>query len=155
MTRLLLLAALAATAACNKSAASKPAPATAAAPAAARAPQPAGTLEIVVNGKPAGSWTTPQIAAAGTVAMNNQNGEQREGWPLKKVTQSLVGPTARVVALTAEDERVVIDEKQWNDAQRTLILRLSHRGQFKAIWLAGGVAGEAFLKGVSRVEVVQ
>jgi hypothetical protein len=156
MTRFALFAALLAASACNKSSATKPAPDTAPPAAQARAQaQPAGTVQVIVNGKAAGSWSAQQIAAAGTVSMNNQNGEQREGWPLKKVAQSLVGPSARVVALAAADERVAIDEKQWNDPQRTLILRLSHRGELKAHWVAGGSADEAFLKGVRRVEVVQ
>ncbi|MDB4968766.1 MAG: hypothetical protein JWN44_4455 [Myxococcales bacterium] len=159
MTRLLLLAALATTAACNRSSASKPAPGTTAASAAATsapAQRPAaGTIAVIVDGKPAGVWTTQQIAAAGTVAMNNQNGEEREAWPLKKVAQTLIGPKARVVALDAGNERVAIDEQQWNDPQRALVLRLSHRGAFKAHWLAGGKTDEAFLKGIERVEVVQ
>src|SRR5262249_22936525 len=99
--------------------------------------------------------TADQIASVGTVGMENHNGEAREAWPLKRITESLLGKKARVIALDAGDERVTIDERAWNDPARTLVLRLSHRGEYKAHWLQGGVADEAFLKGVRRVEVVQ
>jgi hypothetical protein len=154
MTRLLLVASLLAAAACNRSSASpaKAAPA-AAPPAAAAAPLGKGDIEVVVNGKP-GAWTQAQIEKAGSVAMTNQNGEERQGWPLKAVAKTLVGGNARVVAVANTAERVAIDEKQWND--QSLVLRLNHHGEYKAMWVdSKGNSDEAFLKGVRRVEVVQ
>ena len=158
MTRGILIVALLFGAACHRSspaaAASSSAPAAAAASAAT--PLGKGDLEIVVNGKPSGAWKAQQIAAAGAVAMTNQNGEPRQGWPLKVLTQSLVGKEARVVAVASAGERVAIDEKSWNDPARSLVLRLNHHGEYKAMWVDGsGNADEAFLKGVRRVEVVQ
>lgn len=159
MTRgILLFAALAAAAACNRSNAAAPAAkaAPAAAAPAATAPLGKGDLEVVVNGKAAAIWRAQQIAAAGAVAVSNQNGEERDVWPLKKLTQSLVGGSARVVAVATAGERVAIDEKAWNDPARSLVLRLNHHGEYKAMWVDGsGNADEAFLKGVRRVEVVQ
>ena len=115
-----------------------------------------GDIEVVVNGKPSAAWRAQQIAAAGAVAVTNQNGESREGWPLKILTQSLVGKQARIVAVASAGERVPIDEKSWNDPARSLVLRLNHHGEYKALWVDGaGSADEAFLKGVRRVEVVQ
>ncbi len=155
MTRGIILAAVLAAVGCNRS------PARAATPTqttttAAATPLGRGDLELVVNGKPSGAWRAQQIAAAGAVSMTNQNGEARAGWPLKRVTQSLLGQKARVVAVASADERVPIDEKAWNDPARSLVLRLNHHGEYKAIWVDGaGNADEAFLKGVRRVEVVQ
>ena len=159
MTRGILLIAALAAVACNRSNAAAPAAKAApaaSAPAAAAAPLGKGDLEVVVNGKPVPAWRAAQIAAAGAVAVNNQNGEERDVWPLKKLTQSLIGSGARVVAVATAGERVAIDEKAWNDPGRTLVLRLNHHGEYKAMWVDGsGNADEAFLKGVRRVEVVQ
>lgn len=154
MTRGILLATtILALAACHRSSPTPPA-ATSGAPS-ATAPISKGDLEVVVNGK-AGAWRAQQIAAAGAVSMNNQNGEAREGWPLKILTQTLVGKQARVVAVASAGERVAIDEKAWNDPARSLVLRLNHHGEYKALWVDGsGNADEAFLKGVRRLEVVQ
>lgn len=158
MTRGILIAAVVfGAAACHRSSAASP-PASSAPAAAATPPAPLakGDLEVVVNGKPSGTWKAQQIAAAGAVSMTNQNGEPREGWPLKVVTQSLAGKQARVVAVASAAERVPIDEKAWNDPARALVLRLNHHGEYKAMWVdASGNSDEAFLKGVRRVELVQ
>jgi hypothetical protein len=149
MTRALLLTAVVCAAACHKST-----PATAPASTASEHDDGA-TLAVVVNGKPIASWSAQQIARTGTVSVTNHNGQSREGWPLKAVTRSLLGDKARVVAIAAGDERVAIDEKAWNDTSRTLVLRLSHRGAYKAHWVQAGHTDEAFLKNVDRIEVVQ
>ncbi|MGZ3404983.1 MAG: hypothetical protein ACXVAN_00970 [Polyangia bacterium] len=156
MTRGILIAAvLFGAAACNRSSAAPP-PAPSPSAATVAAPLGKGDIEVVVNGKSAGAWRAQQIAAAGAVSVTNQNGEAREGWPLKQLTQSLVGKQARVVAVASAGERVPIDEKSWNDPGRSLMLRLNHHGEYKALWVDGsGNANEAFLKGVRRVEVVQ
>jgi hypothetical protein len=112
-------------------------------------------LEVVVNGKPVAAWTPAQIASAPGISMTNANGEQKQGFPLKALAQKLVGQKARIVALDSDDDRVAIDEKAWNDPSRVLVIKLSHRGEYKAHWVAGGVADDAFLKGVRRIEVVQ
>jgi len=158
MNRGILIAAILFGAACHRSsaapAASAPAPAAVAGSPGAELGK--GDLEVVVNGKPSGTWRAQQIASAGAVAMTNQNGEARQGWPLKVVAQSLLGKQARIVAVASAAERVPIDEKAWNDSARSLVLRLNHHGEYKAIWVDGsGNADEAFLKGVRRVEVVQ
>jgi len=161
MTRGILIAAvLIGGAACHRSSAAPPPPAAhspgsgSGAGAQAGAQLAKGDIEVVVNGKPSGAWRAQQIAAAGAVAMTNQNGESREGWPLKSLTATLLGKPARVVAVASAAERVAIDEKAWNE--RSLVLRLNHHGEYKALWVDGsGNADEAFLKGVNRVEVVQ
>jgi hypothetical protein len=118
--------------------------------------QAAGSpIEIIVNGKPVPDWTPERLASAASVSLTNQNGEQRDGWLLKPLTQSIVGPKARIVALAADDRRVPIDERAWNDPARTLILRLSHRGQYKANWVESGVSDEALVKGITRIEIAQ
>jgi hypothetical protein len=161
MTRGILIAALLmGGAACHRSSAATPPPGAHRAGsgtgsgAQAGAQLAKGDIEVVVNGKPSGAWRAQQIAAAGAVAMTNQNGESREGWPLKSLTTTLLGKPARVVAVATAAERVAIDEKAWNE--RSLVLRLNHHGEYKALWVdASGNADEAFLKGVNRIEVVQ
>lgn len=154
MTRGILFATALVAFGCHRS---SPTPPEAASTSAATAtPLSKGDLEVVVNGKPSNAWRAQQIAAAGAMAMTNQNGEAREGWPLKSLTQALLGKQARVVAVASAGERVPIDEKAWNDPARSLVLRMNHHGEYKAIWVDGsGNADEAFLKGVRRVEVVQ
>ena len=154
MTRGILFATALVAFGCHRSSPTPPAASTSSA--AAAAPLSKGDLEVVVNGKPSGAWRAQQNAAAGAMAMKNQNGEEREGWPLKTVAQALLGKEARVVAVASAGERVPIDEKAWNDSARSLVLRLNHHGEYKAIWVDGsGNADEAFLKGVRRVEVVE
>jgi hypothetical protein len=165
MTRTVcLLAIVCAVAACQKSkpAAQKSAPAASASREGRRggdkhrSTDVAGApLEVVLNGKQVSSWTPSQIASAPAITMTNQNGEQKSAWQLKALARSLVGAKARIVALDSDDDRVAIDEHAWNDPSRTLVIKLSHRGEYKAHWVAGGVADDAFLKGVRRVEVVQ
>lgn len=164
MTRRLLAAlALFAVAGCHRSA-SAPAPTAAAAPATQGRGQHAGhhraqidapPLAVVVNGKPAGMWTADQLADSAQVSMTNENGDARQGWPLQAVVKKLVGEKARVVAVDSGDERVAIDEKQWRDPARTLVLRVTHRGSYKVHWLEGGVPDEALLKDVDRIEIAQ
>ena len=154
MIRLWLSAALLMVA-CNRS---SPAPAKSVPVAVAPAPVPLGKgdIEVVVNGRPSGAWTQAQIATAAAIAMTNQNGNDRQGWPLRPLTQSLVGTHARIVAVANSVERVAIDEKAWNDPARALVLRLNHHGEYKAQWVdARGNADEAFLKDVRRLEIVQ
>src|SRR5438309_2211070 len=96
MTRGILLAGLLCVGACHRSAPSSAAAAAAPAPAAAHAAheggegrrqqQAAGTLEVVVNGKPAGAWSSEQLAKS-SVSGTNQNGEAREFLALKTITQ--------------------------------------------------------------------
>jgi len=162
MTRgILIVAVVFGAAACHRSSAAPPPAAHTASSgtgpsAQAGAPLGKGDIEVVVNGKPSGAWRAQQIAAAGAVAMTNQNGESREGWPLKTLTATLVGKQARVVAVANASERVAIDDAAWNDPARSLVLRLNHKGEYKAIWVdANGQSDEAFLKGVRRVEVAQ
>ena len=118
--------------------------------------QAAGSpIEIVVNGKPAPEWTPEKIASGPSLPLTNQNGEQRDAWLLKPLTQSILGPKARIVALATEDRRVAIDERAWNDPTRTLVMRLSHRGQYKANWMQGDVSDETLVKGITRIEIAE
>ena len=156
----LFAAVLAAAAGCHRST-----PAGAAAATAAAAPghgdhgdhrrgQATGApLAVVVNGKPAPAWTAAQLAAAATITVTNQNGESREVWPLQAIVHKLVGPKARIVALDADGDRVDVDPAAWNDPARTLVLHLSRRGEYKAHWVARGVADDALLKGVDKIEI--
>ena len=112
-------------------------------------------IEVIVDGKPAPDWTPERLASGPSMPLTNQNGEQRDAWLLKPLTQSILGPKARIVALDSEDRRVPIDERAWNDPGRKLIMRLSHRGQYKANWMQGDVSDEALIKGITRIEIAQ
>jgi hypothetical protein len=168
MRPLVALILVSAFAACHRAPPAQPAPsATSPATASAHRPHdehndhdgraqaaPRADLEVLVNGKPAAPWTLARLTAAQKVAITNANGEAREGWPLRDLTRALVGAEARVVALASDEERVAIDTRDWQDQSRTLLLRLSHRGEYKAQWLAAdGSSDEAFLKHIRRIEI--
>jgi hypothetical protein len=115
---------------------------------------PRADLEVLVNGKPVAPWTAARMTSTTKIAITNANGEARDGWPLRDLTHALVGANARVVALASDDERVTIDAHDWQDPSRTLLLRLSHRGDYKAQWLTpSGPSDEAFLKHIRRIEI--
>ena len=116
---------------------------------------PQSDLEVLVNGKPVAPWTAARMTAAQKIAVTNSNGEARDGWPLRDLTRALVGAQARVVALASDDERVTIDARDWQNPSRTLLLRLSHRGEYKAQWLGadGSSSDEPFLKHIRRIEI--
>jgi hypothetical protein len=114
---------------------------------------PQSDLEVVVNGKLAPAWTLERMAIAKKMAVTNPNGEARDGWPLRDLTRALVGTGARVVALASDDERVSIAPSDWQS--RTILLRLSHRGEYKAQFVDGqGDGDDAFLKHIRRIEIV-
>ncbi len=168
MRRGFLLAALLGAAACHRSSPASPSAAPAA-PAKAhktgsgtggggdhRGQQQGGPpLAVVVNGKSVPAWSAAELAKVQTLSITNQNGETRDAWPLKALARALVGDKARVVAIESDDDRVPIDEKAWNDPKKTLVLHLSHRGEFKANWVQGGVADDALLKGVRQIDLQQ
>lgn len=114
-------------------------------------------LEVLVNGKPAGAWTAAKLAEVAPVQVENRAGEGRQGWSLKSLARALVGPNARVVAIANDEaDRVEIAEKDWFDPSRTLVMRPTHRGDFKVQWVASdGSPSDAVLKHVARVELAE
>ncbi len=114
------------------------------------------SLQVMVNGKAGEAWTPVRINAVAPLQVTNRNGESRGGWSLKALTSKLAGPTARVVALDAGPQRLEIAAADWSDAKRTLVVRVTRRGEYKVHWAAAdGNVGDAVLKGVERVEIAQ
>jgi hypothetical protein len=132
-------------------------PAPAAAPSAQRIPVEGDTIQIFVNGKPVTDWTPDRFSAVTPLKLKNHGGEDRLAWPLRELTRSLVGGSARVVNLVNDDEeKVAIAPSEWNDPSRTLVMRPSHRGGYKVQWMdAHGSSGDALLKSVRRLDIVQ
>ena len=110
-------------------------------------------LAIVVDGKPAADWSPSEVATLPRLQLTNKNGETRDGWSMRDAAKK-IAPSARVTALVGEDgERLAIAPADWSDAQKTLVLKVSNRGSYKAHWVAAdGSSGDAILKNVARVE---
>jgi hypothetical protein len=151
---------------CHKKVAEAAPPPVAAAPAAlpvaaANAPSDGRhakqTLEVVIDGKPAGNWSPEQIATLPRLSLTNKNGEARDGWSLRDAATKLVAPGARVVGLTGEDgDRLAIAPADWSNAKRTLVLKVSGRGSYKAHWVeANGESGDAIVKNVTKIELAK
>lgn len=141
----------------KKTAAATPAPASAVAALAVAAPSDGrvarSPLAIVVDGQPAAAWSPAEVAALPRLSMTNKNGETRDGWSLRDAAKKIAAG-ARVTALVGEDgERLAISPGDWSDAHKTLVLKVSNRGSYKAHWLAAdGSSGDAVLKNVAKVE---
>jgi hypothetical protein len=115
------------------------------------------SVEVLVNGKPASAWTAAKLASISPVQVANRAGEGRQGWSLKELARALVGPNARVVAIANDEaDRVEIAQKDWFDPSRTLVMRPTHRGDFKVQWVAtDGSPADAVIKHVARVELAE
>jgi hypothetical protein len=159
MTRLCLAFCLLAAAACERKTNATPAPTPPAPLAAApsdgrRAKQ---SLEVIVDGKPAGAWSPEQVAALPRISSMNKNGEARDSWSLRDAAAKLIAPGARVTALISDDgERLDVTPADWSDTHKTLVLRVSNRGGYKAHWSAAdGSSGDAVIKNVTKVELAK
>ncbi len=169
-------------AACSKSADQPPSPAPAAAPVAAAAPvpgtmategrprqrkhedrhdpavaAPALQLAVTVNGA-AATWKPDAFARVAQYTGNKQanDGEAREVWSLRELVHALVGPTARVTAITGDDGSKAIDRAAWDDTARTPLLHTTRRGTLKFRWAdAGGAWGDTEVKDVTRIEIAK
>jgi len=152
---LLLPLALCLTAACHD----RGAPPAAIAPAAASpaSAPPRDQLQVLVNGQPSAAWDPARLQRVTPLRLRNHEGEDRVAWPLRDVTRALVGASARVVALVNDQQqRVAVAPAEWSDPTRTLVMRPTHRGGYKVHWVdADGTSGEALLKGVRQIEIVQ
>ncbi len=109
-------------------------------------------LEVSVGGKPA-TWQAEAFAKVGKYTQGT-DGEARDVWSLRELAHQLVGPSARVTAVTGEDGTKAIDAAAWSDATRTPLLHTTRRGTLKYRWAdASGKWGETEVKEVSRLEI--
>lgn len=82
------------------------------------------------------------------------DGEARDVWSLRELAHTLVGPTARVTAVTGDDGTKPIDRAAWDDASRTPLLHTTRRGTLKFRWAdAAGAWGETEVKDVTKIEI--
>jgi hypothetical protein len=114
-------------------------------------------LAVLLNGQPGPTWTPEKVNAVPFVHITNGNGEDREGWSLHDLTKALVGPNARVTAMVdGAGERVEVTPPAWNDPKKTLVVRVTRRGDYKVHWAsADGTVSDAILKGIQRLEIAQ
>ena len=107
-----------------------------------------------------GTTQTWQKAAFDRVARFTGNtratdGEARDVWSLRELAHTLVGPTARVTAVTGDGTRT-IDRAAWDDASHTPLLHTTRRGTLKFRWAdAAGAWGETEVKDVTRIEIAK
>jgi hypothetical protein len=154
MKRLLLAVALVA---CSKSDASQP-PAPAPAhhedrhrPAEAAPPL---KLDVTIDGA-AATWQQDVLDRVPHHPAANKEGEARDTWSLRELAHTIVGPSARVVAVIG-DKRKEIDPAAWADETRTPIVHRTRRGWLKFRWEAkDGTWSEAEVKDVSGLEIVR
>jgi hypothetical protein len=116
--------------------------------------KPNQPVAVVVDGKSA-TWTAEQLDATPVLELVNKNGESREGWALRDLAAKFVGPKARVTAVVGSGgQKLAIDAKDWQDAKKILIMKVSHKGDYKLHWaMADGSADDAILKGVKEIDI--
>lgn len=114
-------------------------------------------LAVAVNGA-AASWGPDAFGKIAKYAKNDKasDGEAREVWSLRELAHGLVGPTARVTAVTGDDGSKAIDRAAWDDASREPLLHTTRRGTLKFRWAsADGKWGDTEVKDVTRIEIAQ
>ena len=114
-------------------------------------------LTVAINGAVA-SWGPDAFGKVAKYAKNDKasDGEAREVWSLRELAHTLVGPTARVTAVTGDGGSKTIDRAAWDDAAREPLLHTTRRGTLKFRWAdAAGQWGDTEVKDVARIEIAQ
>ena len=113
-------------------------------------------LAVVIEGAPA-SWGPDAFGKVAKYAGNDKasDGEAREVWSLRELAHTLVGPTARVTAITGDGSKA-IDRAAWDDTAREPLLHTTRRGTLKFRWAdAAGKWGDTEVKDVTRIEIAR
>lgn len=121
------------------------------------AAEPKLQLAVAINGAIA-SWGPDAFGKVAKYAKNDKasDGEAREVWSLRELAHTLVGPTARVTAVTGDGGSKTIDRAAWDDAVREPLLHTTRRGTLKFRWAdAAGKWGDTEVKDVTRLEIAQ
>ena len=109
-------------------------------------------VDVVIAGKPT-AWQQDAFDKVAKYTKGN-DGEARDVWSLRELAFQLVGPNARVTAVTGEEGTKQIDAAAWNDGGKTPLLHTTRRGTLKFRWAdAGGKWGESEVKDVSKIEI--
>jgi len=102
------------------------------------------------------AWQGDELAKVPHHPGANRQGDARDVWSLRDVVHTLVGPTARVVAVTGVDGTTAIPDDAWADDARTPILHTTRRGTLKFRWAsADGTWQEAAVKDVTKLAIVR
>jgi len=113
-------------------------------------------LAVAIDGA-AASWGPDAFGKVAKYAGNDKasDGEAREVWSLRELAHTLVGPAARVTAVTG-DGRKAIDRAAWDDTAREPLLHTTRRGTLKFRWAdTAGKWGDTEVKDVTRIEIAQ
>jgi hypothetical protein len=120
------------------------------------AAEPKLQLTVAINGT-AASWGPDAFGKVTKYAKNDKasDGEAREVWSLRELAHTLVGPTARVTAVTGDGSKT-IDRAAWDDAAREPLLHTTRRGTLKFRWAdASGTWDDTEVKDVTRIEIAR
>ena len=112
---------------------------------------------LPINGATA-SWGPDAFGKVAKYAKNDKasDGEAREVWSLRELAHTLVGPTARVTAVTGDGGSKTIDRAAWDDATREPLLHTTRRGTLKFRWADdAGRWADTEVKDVNRIEIAQ
>lgn len=104
-------------------------------------------------GATSATWTKPSFDKVARYTQGT-DGEGRDVWSLRELAHTLVGPTARVVAIIGPEGSKRLDRTSWNDATRTPILHTTRRGTLKFRWAnPAGTWGDTEVTDVARLEI--
>ena len=113
-------------------------------------------LTVAIHGT-ASRWGQDAFARVAKYTKNDKasDGEAREVWSLRELAHTLVGPTARVTAVSGDGSKT-IDRAAWDDAAREPLLHTTRRGTLKFRWAdAAGKWGDTEVKDVTRIEIAK
>jgi hypothetical protein len=112
-------------------------------------------LTVAIHGA-ASTWQKDAFDKVARYAKNDKarDGEAREVWSMRDLAHDLVGPGARVTAVTGDGGSKSIDRAAWDDASREPLLHTTRRGTLKFRWAsADGTWGDTEVKDVTRIEI--
>jgi hypothetical protein len=98
-------------------------------------------IAVTVDGKP-GRWTAAELGRVKILSIpDEEGGGARQGWSLRDLATTLVGPKAAVRRVVGENGKAVaIEPSSWTDTNRVPALKTNRRGQIKFFWLTAQLA---------------
>ena len=121
------------------------------------AAEPKLQLTVAIDGAVT-RWGPDAFGKVAKYAKNDKasDGEAREVWSLRELAHTLVGPTARVTAVTGDGGSKTIDRTAWDDAAHEPLLHTTRRGTLKFRWAnADGKWADTEVKDVTRIEIAR
>lgn len=110
-------------------------------------------IDVIVDGAKV-TWSKDAFDQVPHMVGSNNDGEARDVWSVRELARRLVGPAARVVAITGSNGTKTIDPASWADPTRIPILHTTRRGNLKFRWAdPDGKWGETEIKDVSKLEI--